>query len=251
MAYSWLSNSPVRFELSEDVIAPRKIKKCRQTKQYTQASCANWKLFFLCWWAGNWRINLIAIYFYGFLPWFFSNAFLSEVTSEISDVARYLGLGMRFLTGSPFQVLSTLHTSNHFKTHTWSSFSPHFTHTTSYLKLFMASYYSLATKEKTPLNIIHTIWPFLQLLSTICVVAILVLFCLYLSPSPTEGFSACASLDNYFHPSSWSIHSYLQTSALVLPPQGKVLSCVDQIPPVSPFHCICHTIFLVLSIVMV
>ena len=59
-------------------------------------------------------------------------------------------------------------------------------------------------KNQTPLTMIHTIWPFLQLLSTICVVATLVLFwvpCTCL-PSPTEGFSACASLDNSFHPSS-------------------------------------------------
>lgn len=107
---------------------------------------------------------------------------------------------MRSLTGPLSKVLSTLYTSNLFKQHN-DHLSRHITHTTSCLKPFMVPYYSaVTTKQKTPLNMIHTIWPFLQLLSHIVPLSVLQPywpfsgFLVLAYPAPRQGLCMCFSL---------------------------------------------------------
>lgn len=210
--YVWLSDTPqIRTQWAPSII--RELKD-REAKQYTQASCTNWKPFFCCW-TGNWEFTLMQ---FVWIPWY---AFLTKVTSETSGVGT--GRLMRSLSGLLSNVFSTMHSQEPFQnTRLIISFFFSISHTTSFLKPFMAPYYfQVKTKQALP-NVTYTTWSFLQLLFYIVPLSVLqphwpflgLLILVFQAHCRAPVYFSGKFFPFFF---TWSLHPYPTSSALLLP----------------------------------
>lgn len=172
------------------------------------------------------RIHRIAVYFYGFLQWFLCNAFLTKVTSVISDVGTS---GLSSSLQRAFHMALLVIFSKHIGDDT-----PSHTHQILLKSLYGSLLVSRWNKTKTPLNVTSTLWPFIQLLSHVvplcCSHTGPFLGSLYLPPQTQSRAFVCASLDNCFHSSSPGHFNLFPSTASL----GNILlSCRSNPPCVS------------------